>query len=149
MRVPQDDVGFIVDFRNYSDDSRDLGWQRLSVDEAAAWGATGYYPTQVVRFFRNDPRIRYRGRIHELVEPSIQSAGGRMVPANVTIHHQAYLARLVEWDDVWYAYRDGRILPANAERERLYMLLEAARRTSDDSATILERSRSVARSAKF
>jgi hypothetical protein len=68
---------------------------------------------------------------------------------NVTIHHQADLARLVEWDDIWYAYRDGRIRPVSAERERLYDLLAAARRTTDDSAAILERSQTVARSAKF
>ena len=33
--------------------------------------------------------------------------------ANVRVHHQSDLARLVEWDDVWYAYRDGRLREPN------------------------------------
>ena len=114
--------------------------------------------TVVVRSFPTADRV-FAGDVSSAIESVLETSPDDPVTVvsgllrrhypNVTIHHQADLARLVEWDDVWYAYRDGRILPANAERERLYMLLEAARRTSDDSATILERSRSVARSAKF
>jgi hypothetical protein len=68
---------------------------------------------------------------------------------NVRVHHQTDLARLVEWQDVWYAYRDGRVRPPNTQRERLYSILSTARQTRADSAAILERSQSVARDARF
>jgi hypothetical protein len=68
---------------------------------------------------------------------------------NVRVHHQSDLARLVEWDEVWYGYRDGRVRTPSSQREHLYELLSSARRTTDDSAALLERSRSVVRQAKF
>ena len=80
--------------------------------------------------------------------PVVEGLLHRSYP-NVRIHHQTELARLVEWDDIWYAYRDGRIRTPSSERDRLYALLSAARRTADDSSEILERSRSIARHAKF
>jgi len=41
----------------------------------------------VIRFFRNDPRIRYAGRVHELVEPAFLSRRLVHDPTNVVIHH--------------------------------------------------------------
>ena len=41
----------------------------------------------VIRFFRNDPRIRYVGRVHELVEPSFQSQNILFNESNLVIHH--------------------------------------------------------------
>ncbi|MBT9282604.1 MAG: glycosyltransferase [Hydrogenibacillus schlegelii] len=46
----------------------------------------------VLRLFRRDPRIRYRGRIHEDVTPSITALpGARIVRAPVVLEHFGYL----------------------------------------------------------
>jgi glycosyltransferase involved in cell wall biosynthesis len=41
----------------------------------------------VVRLFPNRPNYRYRGRVHETVDVSIQSAGGRLLKSDIRIHH--------------------------------------------------------------
>ena len=41
----------------------------------------------VIRLFRNDPRIRYAGRVHELVEPAFLSQRLVHEPTNIVIHH--------------------------------------------------------------
>lgn len=79
--------GFILSIRNYTDDLATPGWVSLDPEEARDRGVRGYAPSTVVRLFRNLPEIRYRGRIHELVEPSIEAAGYRIQTCDVTIHH--------------------------------------------------------------
>lgn len=49
------------------------------------------------RLFRNRPAIRFEGRIHEQVSPSIARIGGRIVPSGVWVHHRGYHSR---WADV-------------------------------------------------
>ena len=41
----------------------------------------------VIRLFRNDPRIRYAGRVHELVEPAFLSKRLPYETTDVVIHH--------------------------------------------------------------
>lgn len=41
----------------------------------------------VVRLFPNRPDYRYRGRVHETVDASILSGGGRLETTNILIHH--------------------------------------------------------------
>jgi tetratricopeptide (TPR) repeat protein len=49
-------------------------------------------PTAVdhIRLFRNDPRIRWRYRVHEQILPAIREAGGTVRWADVTIQHTGY-----------------------------------------------------------
>lgn len=84
---PEQVLGLLFDVRNYIDESPNLAWQPLPTDERERRGHRGYLPSQVVRLFRNDSRVRYSGRVHELVEPSITDAGGKIVAADCTIHH--------------------------------------------------------------
>jgi tetratricopeptide (TPR) repeat protein len=49
------------------------------------------------RLFLNRPEIRFEGRIHEQVSPSIARIGGRIVPSGVRVHHRGYHSR---WADV-------------------------------------------------
>src|SRR5262249_33603824 len=44
-----------------------------------------------VRLFRNDPRIRWRYRVHEQILPAVKDAGGRVLFADVTITHTGYV----------------------------------------------------------
>jgi glycosyltransferase involved in cell wall biosynthesis len=41
----------------------------------------------VVRLFPNRPAYRYRGRVHETIDVSIQSAGGRLLKTDIRIDH--------------------------------------------------------------
>jgi glycosyltransferase involved in cell wall biosynthesis len=43
-----------------------------------------------VRLFRNDPRVRWRYRVHEQILGSVREAGGQVRWADVTIHHTGY-----------------------------------------------------------
>ncbi|MFM1848084.1 MAG: hypothetical protein RL417_1558 [Pseudomonadota bacterium] len=46
--------------------------------------------SQVVRLFRNDPRILFSGRVHEQVETSLAAVGQRAAPSDLTILHSGY-----------------------------------------------------------
>ncbi len=80
-------AGFVFDVRNYTDDASHLDWRPCTADLKLAFGAEGYVPSQVVRLFRNAPHLRYSGRVHELVEPSIEAANLEIRPASITIDH--------------------------------------------------------------
>jgi glycosyltransferase involved in cell wall biosynthesis len=41
----------------------------------------------VVRLFPNRPDYRYRGRVHEIIDASILSAGGRLIKTDIRIDH--------------------------------------------------------------
>jgi glycosyltransferase involved in cell wall biosynthesis len=41
----------------------------------------------VVRLFPNRPDYRYRGRVHEIIDRSIQSGGGRLLKTDIRIDH--------------------------------------------------------------
>jgi GT2 family glycosyltransferase len=43
-----------------------------------------------IRLFRNDPRVRWRYRVHEQILGSVREAGGQVRWADVTIHHTGY-----------------------------------------------------------
>lgn len=43
-----------------------------------------------IRLFRNDPRIRWRYRIHEQILGAVRESGGEVRFANVAIHHVGY-----------------------------------------------------------
>lgn len=46
---------------------------------------------QVTRLFRSDPRIRWTGKVHEQIIPSLMQAGGKLDRANVRLLHYGYL----------------------------------------------------------
>ncbi|OLZ11737.1 glycosyltransferase [Sulfobacillus thermosulfidooxidans] len=46
---------------------------------------------RVTRLFRNDPRIRWEGRVHEQIIPSLGRAGMRLEPLDVRLMHYGYL----------------------------------------------------------
>ncbi|MGB4780540.1 tetratricopeptide repeat-containing glycosyltransferase family 2 protein [Candidatus Methylomirabilis sp.] len=42
------------------------------------------------RLFRNHPEIRFEGRCHEQVSPSIARIGGTVSPSEIRVHHRGY-----------------------------------------------------------
>lgn len=111
--------GFIFQVRNHTDDFTAPNWVALPADEAEGVGARGYVPATVVRLFRRGPTIRYVGRIHELIEPSLTEAGYAIEGLDVTIEH----------------FLDPRLdQPAGGKPARYLELLEAKVRDEPKSA---------------
>ena len=42
------------------------------------------------RLFRRDARVRFEGTVHEQISPSIERAGGRILPSTLVIEHLGY-----------------------------------------------------------
>ena len=51
----------------------------------------GYCNNPLTRLFKNDKRIKFKNRIHEVVEPSIKEIEGKIVKTDVIIHHYGWL----------------------------------------------------------
>jgi hypothetical protein len=83
--------GYIVPIRNYMPNRFNRGWDRVGVPNdyrhERAKDAPSYVAHENCRLFRRDPRIYFEGRVHELVEPQILSAGFQLLIANFCIHH--------------------------------------------------------------
>ncbi len=77
--------------RNYSNDSSRSGWQPAAPDDAFRCSFAGWYPSSKVRLFRNLPGICFEGRVHELVEYSLQKQGKGIAGLPVVVHHYGAL----------------------------------------------------------
>ncbi len=77
--------------RNYSNEIVSQGWTpndgRYPNEEAAA----GWFPSEKVRLFFNDKRIRFENPVHEFVEGSVQRAGMAIKPCSIPVHHYGRL----------------------------------------------------------
>ncbi|HSS95576.1 MAG TPA: glycosyltransferase, partial [Terriglobales bacterium] len=89
--------GYIVPVRNYLPARHgSVNGNRATANDGRcknAVNAPAYAQHLVVRLFRRDPRILYKGCVHENIAPQIMSAGFRLAHADFTIHHLGFLAR--------------------------------------------------------
>lgn len=76
-------------FINLTNDSSIEGWK--PIQDAPEGSAKGFFASRVVRLFRNDERYRFQGIVHEVIEPSIKRAGGKVGSANVAITNHGNL----------------------------------------------------------
>lgn len=81
--------GLEVQQRNYSEDTNIYGWQ--PVDGYAECKGPGFFISPIVRIFRNDPRIKFRNRVHEEIDSSIIELDKPVDRARFPIHHYGYL----------------------------------------------------------
>jgi len=56
----------------------------------------------IVRLFRRQPDLRYHGRLHEQIRPSIERLGGRILDADLTILHHGYAQTTAQGADRRY-----------------------------------------------
>lgn len=73
--------------RNYTNLMTVMDWQANDGGYAEYEAGTGWFPTTKVRLFPNDATIRFRYPVHELVDPSIESAGYEIIQFPGPIHH--------------------------------------------------------------
>lgn len=87
--------GYLFLQRNYMiSESRWISCQTVhpwtgSLERAS--NARLYIDNPSIRLFRRDPRIFYRRRIHEVLDPQILAMGLKIQPSNLVIHHFGYL----------------------------------------------------------
>lgn len=80
-------VGFSLIQRNYTNRIGEFGWvssRNDSYEESKK--AFGYVPRKMVRLFKNDPRIRFEGVVHDNVGNSILKIG-KICDTAIPIHH--------------------------------------------------------------
>ncbi len=92
-KSPEGTGGYDLTTRNYVVEANTAGWVANDGSYRDEEAGTGWYPNRKVRLFRNDPRIRFSGAVHELVEPSMLEAGMKIAACDVPVHHTGKLDR--------------------------------------------------------
>lgn len=77
--------GYYLDQRSYTDQQLASAWLPLSAEDAERFGYRGYTRNPIMRLFRNTPAIRYQGRIHEIVDGTIEAP--RRGTLDIPLHH--------------------------------------------------------------
>jgi len=104
------------------------------------------------RLFRNDPRLRFTGRVHEQILPSINAAGGKVLKSDIRIEHWGFglspekkrareernlrLLMLEEKDapsDPFVKYNIGMTYASGGDKEKALIYLKVAADTDDPS----------------
>jgi len=83
-------VAYAVTTRNYLKVADVIGWQPNDGRYPEEAGL-GWMPSEKVRLFPNDPRVRFSYPVHEMVEPSLTEAGIRIVACDIPVHHYGKL----------------------------------------------------------
>ncbi|MEW6327166.1 MAG: tetratricopeptide repeat protein [Thermodesulfobacteriota bacterium] len=84
-------AGYRLVQRTYQADNQLAEWRALDYTCPEARGCPGYVPSPLVRLFRRDEGITFRGQVHEVVEYAILEKGGRIVETDIPIHHYGKL----------------------------------------------------------
>ncbi|MBN2311113.1 MAG: tetratricopeptide repeat protein [Candidatus Hydrogenedentes bacterium] len=85
------DCCYRITTRNYTNTESVSEFQRCAPDDPHARGFAGWYPSVKGRLFPNSRGGRFEGRVHELVNPSLERAGIRILDSDVVVHHYALL----------------------------------------------------------
>ncbi|MCP3954984.1 MAG: tetratricopeptide repeat protein [Desulfobacterales bacterium] len=81
---------YAVTTRNYLKVADVIGWQPNDGYYPEQAGI-GWMPSEKVRLFPNDSRVRFSYPVHEMVEPSLARAGIPIVPCDIPVHHYGKL----------------------------------------------------------
>ena len=82
---------FSVLTRNYTSMIHAQGWTANDGSYPTEERAEGWQPSTKVRLFPNDHRFRFRGEVHEMVEPALRKAGIAIQSAPFVVHHYGEL----------------------------------------------------------
>src|SRR5688572_27141339 len=79
--------GFHLIQRNYVFSNQVLGWKPNVSDYAEGKGYPGYVDNPLIRLFRNTSDLRFRGAVHEIIDPQHAPQNLRFSTIPVVIHH--------------------------------------------------------------
>ena len=77
--------------RNYTCRLNTVGFQPNRGEYASEEAGVGWYPSDKVRLFPNDTRIRFSYPVHEMVEPSLSDLEIQIRPGRIPVHHYGKL----------------------------------------------------------
>jgi pentatricopeptide repeat protein len=85
LSLEKDRVGLIQ--RQYSDNVQGTSgnWKPADKNDPFRKHFCGYWENPIIRLFRNDERIRFFGRVHEIIDDSVDSAS--ISWSDIPIHH--------------------------------------------------------------
>jgi glycosyltransferase involved in cell wall biosynthesis len=79
-------IAYRIQTRNYTYQANTVGF-RFNRDEYKEEAGVGWYPSEKVRLFPNDPRIQFEYPVHELVEPSLKKCHIPIQECPIAVHH--------------------------------------------------------------
>jgi glycosyltransferase involved in cell wall biosynthesis len=83
-------AAFCVRTRNYTRHVNAVGWQP-NTGEYPEEDGPGWIPSDKVRLFTNDARIRFSHAVHELVEPALRNLNIAVSACDIPVHHYGKL----------------------------------------------------------
>jgi len=83
-------AAFCIRTRNYTRHVNALGWQPNTGEYPEEEGP-GWIPSDKVRLFTNDSRIRFSHSVHELVEPALRNLKIAVGTCDIPVHHYGKL----------------------------------------------------------
>jgi tetratricopeptide (TPR) repeat protein len=113
-------VGYYLIQRQYKNDIGTANW-KSSIDDSYVESkiASGWYEIPMIRLFKNDKRIKYEGKIHEVIDHSIRKSG-KVRMSDIPIHHYGEINR----DELGKADRNIELLKKDLlvnEREKFFV----------------------------
>jgi tetratricopeptide (TPR) repeat protein len=82
---------YSIQTRNYSFQLNTLGWQTNIGEYSEQEAGAGWFPSAKVRLFPNDPGVRFRYAVHEVVEPSLRRSSIPIRKCGLQVHHYGKL----------------------------------------------------------
>ena len=86
-------MAYSITTRNYVKPTYVIGWTCNDGQYADEEGGTGWYPSEKVRLFTNDSRIRFENPVHEFVNSSLKRNGIKIRKSDIPVHHYGQLNR--------------------------------------------------------
>ena len=83
-------AAFCIRTRNYTRHVNAVGWQPNTGEYPEEEGP-GWIPSDKVRLFTNDARIRFSHAVHELVEPALRNLNIAVGTCDIPVHHYGKL----------------------------------------------------------
>ncbi len=82
-----EDLCYRFTTRNYTNNRAVSEFAAVQPDDPLNRGFEGWYPSAKIRLFPNHKGIRFEGKVHELVNASVEEAGLRIADSPIPIHH--------------------------------------------------------------
>ena len=84
-------IAFSFTTRNYTQEITRKNWTANLGEYPRDEQGSGWTPSEKVRLFPNDSRLRFEGAVHELLEPTLLSCGIPISACDVPVHHYGKL----------------------------------------------------------
>ncbi len=83
--------GYRLVLRNYEYKGGFTGWKSNTGDYEEGKGYPGYGEVPLTRLYRRLPGVMYTGKVHEVIEPSLERLNITVTDTDIPIHHYGYV----------------------------------------------------------